>query len=223
MISFYIPLEKLYAMMIDNELLISLGANYKNYATEEIIFKEGSTCNFYYQLIEGTVRWVNINEEGKEFIQTIVSPGECFGELPLFDDMPFAATAISNTDTIVWRLHKSTFIKLIHDIPEIHFKFSNLLSQRLRYKFLILKELAYNDPEHRISALLNHFKETHSNICQTCNQLQLTRQQIADMTGLRVETVIRAMRNMHDKGEVQIKKGKVYCKNCDDDMTEIIH
>ncbi len=209
-------------MMIDNELLISLGATYKNYGPEEIIFKEGSSCNFYYQLIEGTVRWVNINEEGKEFIQTIVNPGECFGELPLFDDGPFAATAISNTDTTIWRLHKSTFLKLIHENAEIHFKFSSLLSQRLRYKFLILKELAYNDPEHRISALIAHFKDTHSNICPTCSQLKLTRQQVADMTGLRVETVIRAMRSMHEKGEVQIKKGKVYCNDCSSDMTQII-
>jgi CRP-like cAMP-binding protein len=88
---------------------------------------------------------------------------------------------------------------------------------------MILKELAYNDPQHRISALLNYFKESQRNICPTCFQLQLTRQQIADMTGLRVETVIRTMRHMHESGEVIIKKGKVYCcDSCAADMTEII-
>jgi len=40
----------------------------------------------------------------------------------------------------------------------------------------------------------------------------LTRQQIADMTALRVETVIRIMRIMHDKEEIRIEKGKVYHK-----------
>ena len=209
--------------MIDDELLISLGATIKKYTSEEIIFKEGAFCNYYYQLKEGTVRWVSVNDEGKEFIQSIINPGECFGEMPLFDELPFAATAISITDSLVWRLHKSSFLKFIHENTEIHFKFSTLLSQRLRYKFLILKELVYNDPEHRISALLKHFKDTKCNICPDCSQLQLTRQQIADMTGLRVETVIRTMRNMHDKGEVQIKKGKVYCNDCiTNDMIEII-
>ena len=48
------------------------------------------------------------------------------------------------------------------------------------------------------------------NICQQCNLLKLTRQQIADMTGLRVETVIRAMRQMHERGDVKIEKGKVF-------------
>lgn len=41
--------------------------------------------------------------------------------------------------------------------------------------------------------------------------VKLTRQQIADMTGLRVETVIRSIRQMEEKGELVIDKGKVYC------------
>ena len=166
---------------------------------------------------------MNVNEEGKEFIQTMVDPGECFGELPLFDDQPYAATAIADSNAMILRLHKSSFLQLIKERTDIHFNFSKLLAQRVRFKFLILKELAYHDPEHRISSLLNHFKETQHNICPKCNQLQLTRQQIADMTGLRVETVIRAMRNMHDKGEVIIKKGKVYCcDSCASNMIEVI-
>jgi len=74
-----------------------------------------------------------------------------------------------------------------------------------------MKELANSNPEARISTLLSYFKETQKNICPKCHQLKLTRQQIADMTGLRVETVIRAMRHMHDEGKLLIEKGKVYC------------
>jgi CRP-like cAMP-binding protein len=112
---------------------------------------------------------------------------------------------------VIIRLHRSTFLQLIKDHPEIHFSFSKLLSQRLRFKFLVLKEMANHDPEHSISALLNYFKETKKNICSKCNMVKLTRQQIADMTGLRVETVIRAIRSMHEKGDLHIEKGKVYC------------
>ncbi len=196
--------------MIDIDLLLAWGATYKKLEPNEIIFNEGGVCNFYHQLVEGSVRWVNINEEGKEFIQTIIEPGECFGELPLFDGEGFAASAISNTTSLILRLHKASFHQLLKERSDIHLRFSHLLAQRIRFKFLILKELAFNDPEHRISTLLNYLKKNKKNVCSECNQLQLTRQQIADMTGLRVETVIRAMRNMHDKGDLLIKKGKVY-------------
>jgi CRP-like cAMP-binding protein len=198
-------------MMIDIDTLLAWGAAYKKIAAGEIIFQEGTQSSFYYQLVSGKVRWVNINDEGKEFIQTIIEPDECFGELPLFDDEPFAASAIADEDSVIIRLHRSVFHQLLKENPDLHFKFSRLLTQRLRFKFLILKELAKHNPENSISTLLNYFKQNRKNICTKCNKLNLTRQQIADMTGLRVETVIRTMKSMQLKGDLQITKGKVYC------------
>ena len=197
--------------MIDIDLLLTWGATYKKVQRDEIIFHEGGCANFYYQVVSGKVRWVNINEDGREFIQMMIEKGESFGELPLFDDGGYAATAIADEESVIIRLHKSNFIQLLKDNPDIHFSFTRLLTQRMRFKFLTIREMAYYNPEHRISALLSYFKESNKFTCPDCNQVKLTRQQIADMTGLRVETVIRAMRHLHDKGELFIDKGKVYC------------
>ena len=198
-------------MMIDIDLLIACGAIFKKVPKGATIFNEGTTCSFYYQLVSGRVRWLNVDEQGKEFIQTIIDPGECFGELPLFDNEPYAASAIADEDSVVIRLHKPVFDQLIKENNELHFKFTRLLAQRVRFKFTLLKALAGHDPENKISTLLNYLKKEHKNFCADCNQLQLTRQQIADMTGLRVETVIRSMRHMHERGELLINRGKVYC------------
>jgi len=197
--------------MIDIDTLLTWGAAYKKVNAGEIIFMEGNESHFYYQLVSGRVRWININEDGREFLQGIVNAGECFGELPLFDDEPFAATAIADIDCMILRLHKSTFLQLIKENPEIHFAFSRLITERLRFKFFLLKEMACHDPEQSISTLLSYFKQTKKNICPDCNKVNLTRQQIADMTGMRVETVIRAIRSLQEKGQLVINKGKVYC------------
>ncbi len=197
--------------MIDIDILLALGAAYKKVAAGEVIFREGAAASFYHQLVNGSVRWVNIDDNGKEFIQSMIEPGECFGELPLFDDDPYAASAIAETDSVIIRLHCSTFHQLILDRPDIHFAFTRLMSQRLRFKFLLLKELSNHDPEHSITSLLHYLKENKKSICTKCNKVNLTRQQIANMTGLRVETVIRTMRHLHDKGQLLIEKGKVYC------------
>lgn len=197
--------------MIDIDLLLACGAAYKKVSAGEIIFQEGTPCHFYYQLVSGSVRWVNIDEEGNEYIQTIIDPGECFGEIPLFDDGNYAATAIVDEDAVLIRLHRNSFTQLLKDSPEIHFSFTRLLAKRVRFKFLLIKSLALYAPEARIAALINYLKAENKNFCPKCNQLKLTRQQIADMTGLRVETVIRAMRHMHDRGELVIEKGKVFC------------
>ena len=197
--------------MIDIDTLLALGAAYKKVNAGDIVFTEGTECNFYHQLVEGTVRWSNIDEDGNEFIQNMIEPGECFGEMPLFDDEPFAATSIADTDCVILRLHKSSFLQLLIERPDIHFAFTRMMSQRIRFKFLLLRELAHHDPEKSIITLLNYLKRTRKHVCDKCNKVKLTRQQIANMTGLRVETVIRAIRHLHEKGNLVIEKGKVFC------------
>ena len=197
--------------MIDIDTLLAWGAAFKKVAENEIIFKEENESHFYYQLVSGSVRWVNIYDNGREFLQGIIGPDECFGELPLFDEGKFAATAIANTDSVILRLHKPLFTQLLKENPDLHFEFSRLIAERLRFKFFLLKEIANHDPEHSISTLLDYFKLNKKNICVDCNRVNLTRQQIADMTGMRVETAIRAIKALQEQGRLVIDKGKVYC------------
>ncbi len=204
--------------MIDVDLLLAWGGAYKKVTAGEIIFTEGQSCSFYHQLISGSIRWVSIGDEGKDTVLSIIEPGESFGEYPLFDDEPFLATAIAASDSIIIRLHKPTFLQLLKENSELNFAFTQLLSKRLRFKLSVIKSFSSHCPEKIIANLLNQLKSDKKNFCADCCQLKLTRQHIADMTGLRVETVIRTMRTMHEKGELVISKGKVYCR----DMIEVI-
>jgi CRP-like cAMP-binding protein len=197
--------------MIDIDLLLTYGATYKKVAKGDTIFTEGGRALFYHQLVEGRVKWVNIDDDGKEFIQHLIEPGECFGEMPLFDDEPYAATAVADEDSLVLRLHHSTFQQVLKDYPQILGSFTKLLAQRLRFKFMLVKELSSYSPGHRIITLITYMKQNKINMCPKCNKLLLTRQQLANMTGLRVETVIRTIKDLEEKKFLSIHKGKVYC------------
>lgn len=197
--------------MIDIDLLLTYGATYKKVEKGQTIFSEGNSALFYHQLVEGTIRWINIDDEGKEFLQYIVKPGECFGEMPLFDEEPYAATAVADENSLIIRLHHSTFQQVLKDYPEILSSFTKLLAQRVRFKFMLVKELSSYSPGHRIITIINYMKQNKMNICPKCNKLLLTRQQLANMTGLRVETVIRTIKDLEEKKFLSIQKGKVYC------------
>lgn len=196
--------------MIDINTLLAWGASYKRYSAGETIFQEGAACHYYYQLMEGRVRWVNYNSDGKEFIQKIIEANESFGEMPLFDDGPYAASAITDEESLIMRLPRELFIQLITENPEINFYFTKLFAHRLRYEFLLLKTIAFESPESRIFTLLNYYKNKPSNRDKKPYLVNLTRQQIANMTGLRVETVIREIINLKSKGSLNIVRGKVY-------------
>jgi CRP-like cAMP-binding protein len=72
-------------------------------------------------------------------------------------------------------------------------------------------EISTHEPEHRVLKLIDHGivyfnfqKETNGYL------INFTRQQIGDLTGLRVETVIRAIKALEKKGELKIINRKVY-------------
>lgn len=197
--------------IINTDLLLAWGATFHNYEKGHVLFCEGDSAHFYYQVAEGKIKMCNCNDDGKEFIQGMFEGGESFGEPPLFDEGSYPASAVAETDCTVLRLRKENFLKLLKDNFEIHFCFTQILAKRLRFKSMISKEISSYGPSHRIISLLKEYKQSHGIINGEKLKIDLTRQQIADMTGLRVETVIRSMRDLHDKGELLIEKGKVFC------------
>lgn len=199
--------------LIDVNRLLSYGASYRKVQSEEVIFMEGSEPVYYYQLVSGSVRWINDIDEDRAFIQDIIVPGECFGELPLFDKSPYTTSAIASENSLLIRLPKTVFHQLLSDNPEVHFTFTQMMARRMKFKFQMLKEISFCEPVHRLEFLLDYLKRNKRHYCTECNKLTLTRQQLADMTGLRVETVIRAVKSLEAQGKLLILHGKIYYKH----------
>lgn len=198
--------------VIEPDLLLSYGATPDPVDEGEVIFNEGATPEYYYQLVSGSINWISKTEGGRHFLQEIILPGDTFGELGLFDQLPYAATSIANEKCIVMKLPVSKFHQLIKEHPEVHFRISKMMAGRIRFKFLMLKESTLSDPPGRLQALLDYLKKQGRHICITSSKVSLTRQQLADITGLRVETVIRTIKQLQLKGILKITKGKIYYK-----------
>jgi CRP-like cAMP-binding protein len=73
---------------------------------------------------------------------------------------------------------------------------------------MILSEISFYDPEHRIASLIQYLKEKLGN-GKDPFIVPLTRQQLADMSGLRVETVIRTVKTMEEQGKLKIADHKI--------------
>lgn len=197
--------------IIDLDLLLAWGATFHNLEKGQVLFCEDDPAHFYYQVVEGRIKMCNCNEEGKEFIQGMFEAGESFGEPPLFDAGIYPASAEADEASVVIRLRKENFLQLLKENFDIHFGFTQTLARRLRFKSLISKEISSYGPMHRVSTLLQEYKRSKGIQDNELVKIELTRQQIADMTGLRVETVIRSIRELERNGHLKIERGKVYC------------
>ena len=158
----------------------------------------------------GRVRWSHFGDNGKEVLHKIVEAGESFGDFPLFDGEPYAASAIADSSCTVLRLCASSFHKLLADHPDIHRLFTSSLAEHLRFKFTLSNALVKNNPQAILVELIDYFTRHDKLICKDCNRLMVTRQQLANMAGLRVETVIRAVKQLQQEEKLCIIKGKVF-------------
>ena len=196
--------------MFHQDLLIAWGGTFRKFQKNQTIFYEGGNAMFYYEVFEGSVKMLNINEDGKEFIQGIFNRGESFGEPVLLIDEPYPASAVANEDCVLIRITSQNFIHLLKEYPDIHLRFTQVLAKRLHNKSVMSKEISSHGPEHRINALLQMLKKNINPVNPEKAKVDFSRQQIADMTGLRVETIIRCIKKMQVKGVLNIEKGKVY-------------
>lgn len=194
--------------MIPEDLLLDFGATIENLDASEVILSEKKRADFYFQIKTGEVKMYNLNDNGKEFVQGIFYDGESFGEPPLLGDFKYPASAATVKPTQLFKLSKTKLFELLTQNPEVNLKFTKALAKRLYYKATILKEISVHPPEHRILALIDFLKRKYGS--KELFQVELTRQQIADLTGQRVETVIRAVKQLEQEGELKIINRKVF-------------
>ncbi len=195
--------------LIKKNIALQYGASVLSLKKDEILFHEGDAANFFYQVEEGTIKMVTYSLDGKEFIQGLFYQGDSFGEPPLFCNFPYPGSATTLICTKILRIPKDRFFELLKDHFEIHVHLDRILCERLKYKNMILSEISFYDPEHRILSLLGYLK-SKAPVSDQPFQVPLTRQQLADMSGMRVETVIRTIKRMAETGKLQLQDHKIF-------------
>ena len=195
-------------MIISEDLLLAYGANYETYEVNETIFHEGNLPKFYFQIVSGIVELNNYHEDGKEFIQNILYEGQSLGESFLFDDKYYPTNATAKTEYKVLKLSKNDFLNLLEQHPEVCLKMFRCLADRLYDKYIMLFNISSPDPWSKIKTVMDHLKGNAGD--KYSYQIPLTRQQLANLTGLRVETVIRTIKKMHNSHQLKIENRKIY-------------
>lgn len=194
--------------MIPENIILDFNGTIKTYAKDQIIFNEGKLADYYFQIKIGQVKMFNLTEDGKEFVQGFFDDGNSFGEPPLFGAFRYPSSALALVESEIYLLKKDSFLQLLKTYPDIHLKFTKLICKRMVYKAKIVREVSIYPPEHRILTLLHHLKG--NSVKDNSFEVPLTRQQISELTGLRVETVIRAIKKLEKSGALAIIDRKVF-------------
>ncbi|MFN8333511.1 MAG: Crp/Fnr family transcriptional regulator [Cyclobacteriaceae bacterium] len=204
-----VPFPRKNEKLIPDKILLQYNARLTRTLKGQLLFSEGDAATDYFQVKEGQVKMFTLNAEGQEFAQGFFEAGESFGEPPLLGNFPYPSSAMTVTASKIWRISKQNFLQLLKDHFELHLKLDKTLCHRLQYKAMILAEISSHTPEHRLTTILNYLKAKINSEEAEKILIPYTRQQLGDMTGLRVETVIRTVKKMEQKGILALDGRKI--------------
>ena len=175
----------------------------RSFAPGEFVFWEGDAPDSFYIVIEGRVKVLKHSSLGKEFIIAFFGPGEMFGEVAVFQDRPYPASAQAAADTKVLRIRREDFLSFVSQRPQVVLRIISVLGERLRDAQGRLKDLAGERVEQRLAHTLLMLS------VKLGATLPFTRQEIADMAGTTTETAIRFISRLKDGGIIRSERGRI--------------
>jgi len=179
----------------------------RSFVLDEFIFWDGDAPEWFYIIAEGRVKVVKHSSLGKEFIIAFFGPGEIFGEVAVFENKPYPASAQAVAETKVLGIKRKDFLSFLAQRPGVALRIISVLGGRLRDAQGRLKDLAGERVEQRLARTLLMLS------AKLGSTLPFTRQEIADMGGTTTETAIRFMSRLKDGGIIRSTRGKIIILN----------
>lgn len=201
----------LFANLTEEELgRVSDAARERSYPKNSVILFEDDPGDALYVVLRGRVKVVLIGEDGREVILSVLSDGDFFGEMSLIDDEPRSAHVIAMEDSNLLVLRREDFQQALQDHPRIALGLLRALSRRLRRADEKIGSLVLLDVLGRVARLLLELADEHDGVTIT---RRVTHHTIAQMIGSSRETVSRTMRDLADRGLIEVSRRSIVIRD----------
>lgn len=175
----------------------------RSYPKGSVIVFEDDPGDSLYLVAGGQVKVVLIAEDGREVILSVLGEGSFFGEMAVIDEEPRSAHVIAMDDSNLLVLRREDFHARLRQSPEVAIALLKETSRRLRRADEKIGSLVLLDVNGRVAHLLLRMAEDEGGERIT---RKLTHHTIAQMIGSSRETVSRTMRNLVERGIIQVTR-----------------
>jgi HD-GYP domain-containing protein (c-di-GMP phosphodiesterase class II) len=104
----------------------------KAYRKGAVIIEEHTEAERFFIICRGKIEISKRFESDEEFVLSVQSDGDFFGEMALLDEQPRSATARALEPTVVLEISRKDFETLLYKAPMLAFRIMKELSSRLR-------------------------------------------------------------------------------------------
>jgi CRP/FNR family cyclic AMP-dependent transcriptional regulator len=187
----------------------------KTYRKNQVIFDQGDPGNSLIVIKSGLVKISLVDSNNHEFIIKTFSVNDFFGEMSLLDGGSRSATATAVEDTQALIIFRENFVNLIQKTPSMTLGMLTELSSRLRTTTENISNLTFFDAYGKVARCLLDLADQVGEKEEdgVAIQLTLSRQELANMSGLSRETFARILKEFQVRGCLKVQGKKIIILN----------
>ena len=175
----------------------------KNVARNAKVIGAGDPTDSLYIVINGRLKVLMSDEQGREVILSILGPGEFFGEMGLLDDSPRSASVVTLEACELLTISKTEFKRRLAENSDLSLMVMRGLVKRLREADRKIGSLALMDVYGRVARLLLEMAEDIDG--EKVVVKKLSKKDIAKMVGASREMVSRVMKDLQLGGYIEVR------------------
>ncbi len=176
-----------------------------HYSAGDTIYFSGDKSTQLCVIAAGSVKLVKHSYEGQDVLIDILNQGEFFGALETLGESVCQETAEAQTNSCILTINSEQFRKILERYPLTALNVIDVISERLKLAYEMMKQLSVQTVEKRIAFTLYKLakKVGEQNDVGLLIQLPLSRSDLADMTGTTTETASRIMSHFQKQGIIR--------------------
>lgn len=174
------------------------------YKKSQPLFIEGSFPRGVFCLNQGKVKVFARGDEGKEQIIHVAKEGEIIGFRSMFSGEPYKVSATTLEECNICFIGKEDFLNMIDTNPTLRNGIMKELSKELGDRAIFITNMAQKSVRERLAFALLILGDIYGD-----EQINLTREDMANFVGTATETLIRLLKDFKDEGMIEIHTRKL--------------
>ncbi|HZS55221.1 MAG TPA: Crp/Fnr family transcriptional regulator, partial [Bryobacteraceae bacterium] len=171
----------------------------------EVLFSEHDSATALYVVVEGELRSVRRNEDGREQVLSTERAGAVLAAVPMFSGGKFYSTTIADRRSEVLCIQARDVRELCREFPELLWNLVRVFGEKLRHYAELIETLALRNVDQRLAQhLLSLCQERgmrHGDVCVV--EITMTQAEMASRLGSTREVVCRAIAHLQRCGLIQ--------------------
>ena len=175
------------------------------YQDGELIQARGDRTRGLRIVRAGAVRAGNVGSDGQYLVLGIFGPGQTFGELTLFTDLPRTFDVYASGPTTIGHIDKDRMEELLRDHPELARVFLRTLAMQLHAALELVEDLRRLSVTVHLAKLLSTMAKTEKKTAS----LEVTQESLGKILGVTRISVARALDRLEEEGLIRRGYGRI--------------